>query len=182
MKKIFLLCLIIFSMVSCHRKLMNGTESGLIIEETDKTNFPKRLERPQKITDNRSLTGEEIQNFIPNATAFRMNGNYSNNIGVSIDSNGDLTYFPAPSDITADSEPVELTGGWWLNCQGLGPNSVFTKYTFAEYASFTTTPSPEQIKLEIIPGSRITDFIELPMKNNVALDNIDSIKEYLKDK
>lgn len=118
--------------------------------------------------------------MIPNATAFRMSGNYSDNVAISLNPQGELTYFPAPSDITADSAPISLGDGWWLNCQGLGPNSVFTKYTFAEYSALPATPSPNQLKLDIIPGAKVTEFIELPMKLNEAIQNLDEVKAYLR--
>lgn len=114
--------------------------------------------------------------MLPNATAFRMSGDYQNNVGITLNQNGVITYFPAPTDITADSAPISLGNGWWLNCQGIGPNSVFTKYTFAEYAELSTIPSPEQLKKDVIPGARVTQFIELPMKLSEALNNIDAAK------
>lgn len=127
-------------------------------------------------------TGGEIKavNFLPNATAFRMSGDYSNNVAVTLGPDGELIYFPAPTDITADSEPVELCDGWWLNNQGLGPNSVFTKYTFAEYASLPEVPSVEQIKLSIIPGAKVTQFMELPMKIGEANQNLEKARACVK--
>lgn len=122
------------------------------------------------------------QKMIPNATAFRMSGDYSKNVAISLLPDGSLGYFPAPTDITADSEPISLGNGWWLNCQGIGPNSVFTKYTFPEYSSLLEAPSPEQLKSSIIPGAKVTDFIELPMTQTEALGNMGEIKQYLKDR
>lgn len=124
--------------------------------------------------------GGDTNMSIPNATAFRMSGDYANNVAVTLNDNGELLYFPAPTDITADSAPVELGDGWWLNCQGLAPNSVFTNYTFAEYAELPETPSPSQIKSHIIPGAKVVGFVELPMKLNEALDNISEAKQAVK--
>lgn len=118
--------------------------------------------------------------FMPNATAFRMSGDYANNVAITIDNNGVITYFPAPSDITADSEPIELCNGWWLNNQGLGPNSVFTKYTFAEYSSLPEAPDLIQLKEAVIPGAMVTGFMELPMKIGDANANIEEAKNYVK--
>lgn len=115
------------------------------------------------------------------ATAFKMNGEYSKNIGVTLDPEGNLSYFPDPKDITADSEPLDLGNGWWLNRQGLGPNSVFTNYTFPEFASLPEVPTPEQFKNEIIPGSHVLQFVELPYNIGEAPSHIDEIKQYLKD-
>lgn len=134
---------------------------------------PQRVRLPERGGDVKGLS------YMPNATIFRMNGNYSNNVAVTLSPEGELTYFPAPSDITADSEPVEIGEGWWLNNQGLGPNSVFTKYTFAEYAALPEVPSVEQLKLSIIPGAKVTDFKELPVKLGEKIDP-DIVKDYLK--
>lgn len=124
-------------------------------------------------------TSGPTQSFLPNATAFRMSGDYSNNVAVTLSADGELLYFPSPSDITADSKPIKLDDGWWLNCQGLGPNSVFTKYTFAEYASLDVVPTPEQLKMDIIPGAKVTDFIELPMKQGEAISDLNAVKAYV---
>lgn len=128
------------------------------------------------------LTGETgVVGVMPNATAFRMSGDYNNNVAVTLAPNGDLLYFPAPTDITADSEPISLGDGWWLNCQGFGANTAFTKYTFAEYAALTQTPSIEQIKLSIIPGAKVTEFVELPIKLNDAIQNPKAAAALLKN-
>lgn len=128
------------------------------------------------------VTSSKPRSYMPNATAFRMSGDYANNVAVTVSPDGVLTYFPAPSDITADSAPIDLGNGWWLNCQGIGPNSVFTKYTFAEYASLPQAPDPQQLLQAVIPGAKVTQFIELPMKTEEAARNIDEVKAYLKDR
>lgn len=118
---------------------------------------------------------------IPQATAFRMNGDYADNVAVTIGNDGELSYFPAPTDITADSRPTKLTNEWWLNNQGLGKNSVFTTYTFEEYAELSETPSPEQIKKAIIPGSGVTEFVALPFSISSAGSHLQEINEYLSE-
>ena len=125
------------------------------------------------------VTGISPRN-IPSATAFRMSGDYTDNVGITIGKNGELTYFPDPKDITADSAPISLGNGWWLNRQGIGPNSVFLKYTFAEYAALPAVPSPNQLKIDVLPGAKVTEFIELPMNINEANDNIEAVKAYIK--
>lgn len=141
----------------------------------DKSPEMKNIRKPLKIT------GGKYVDALPNATAFRMSGDYSNNVAVTLSPQGELLYFPAPSDITAYSAPQELVDGWWLNNQGLGPNSVFTKYTFAEYAALPDVPSPEQIKMSVIPGAKVTQFIELPMKVGETRGNLEEVKAYLKN-
>ena len=117
---------------------------------------------------------------LPNATIFKMNGDYANNVAVTVNADGVLIYFPAPTDLTANSAPYDLGNGWYLNRQGIGANSVFTKYTFDEYRSLTTAPSPAEIKAAIIPGSRVTVFQELPIKASEAISNPDLCLPYLK--
>ncbi len=118
-------------------------------------------------------------NALPKATAFRMSGDYADHVAISIDNQGNLTYFPAPTDISAASAPVSLADGWWLNRQGIGINSVFTKYTFSEYAALPSVPSIEELKASIIPGARVTEVISLPYSISEAPSHIQEINDFL---
>lgn len=171
MKKIIFLGMIVVAMVSCSHKHVYTVSSTSSNTQSEIT----QVEMPTPKT----IGGKPVA-FIPSATAFRMSGDYADNVAVTLNAKGDLSYFPAPSDITADSRPIELGDGWWLNRQGLGSNSVFTKYSFAEYASLPQVPSPQQLKADIIPGAYVTDFIELPMSINEANQNIEKVKAYIK--
>ena len=102
------------------------------------------------------------------ATAFKMSGDYSNRVAVTLGGNGELLYFPAPTDLGPQSTPVEIGDGWWLNRQGLGANSVFTKWTFDEYRALKATPSPSEIKAAIIPGARVTEFVRMSIPASKA--------------
>lgn len=119
-------------------------------------------------------------NALPKATAFRMNGDYADNVAVTLNSDGSLAYFPAPSDISSASRPIDLGNGWWLNRQGISSNSVFTKYTFAEYSKLKSTPSIEQLKTSVIPGARVVEMRRLPYSINEAPEHLDAIRELLK--
>lgn len=172
MKKMLFLGLVLAIFSACS----NTTHSYIV-----KTSGPSAAPAVSAETQTAVKIKKELRNqSLPNATAFRMSGDYANNVAVTLGPNGQLTYFPAPTDITADSEPISLGNGWWLNCQGIGQNSVFTKYTFAEYASLATVPTPEQIKASIIPGARVTQMVELPFKASEAVNNIDEVKKYIK--
>ncbi len=119
------------------------------------------------------------ESFIPKATVFKMSGPYADHVAVTLDNNGELAYYPAPSDITANSVPVYLGDGWWLNRQGLGANSVFTTWTMAEYAKLSSTPSPAEIKAHIIPDARVTEFRKTSVSITDAMQNIARIKSEL---
>lgn len=117
--------------------------------------------------------------FFLKASVFKMSGDYSDHVAVTLDSDGNLTYFPAPSDITAASRPVDLGGGWWLNRQGIAENSVFTRYTFDQYMSLEQVPTPQQLIDSIIPGARVIAWRTLPFPASDAMNRIEAIKQYL---
>ena len=119
-------------------------------------------------------------NAIPKATAFRMTGDYANNVAITLNADGSLAYFPDPSDISANSAPTNLGNGWWLNNQGISAKSVFTKYTFAEYSKLKKVPSSAELKAAVIPGAKVSEMRELPFSITEARQNLDSIKNYLK--
>ena len=114
------------------------------------------------------------------ATAFQMSGNYSNNVAITLNEDGSLAYYPAPSDITSDSRPVDLGNGWWLNRQGLGPNSVFTRYTFDEYMALPNVPTVDELKAAIIPGAKVTEWKRLTYPAGEAMKYLPQIKEEVK--
>lgn len=108
------------------------------------------------------------RNAVLKASAFRMSGDYANHVAVTLDASGNLTYFPGPGDISESSRPKQIGDGWWLNRQGLGPNSVFTKWTFEEYSKLPSVPSPAEIKAAIIPGAKVTEWRQLPITASEA--------------
>ncbi len=134
-------------------------------------------EHPQRII---TLT-QPIVGMMPKATAFKMSGDYADKVAVTLDSNGKLTYFPAPSDISEASAPTSLGNGWWLNNQGISANSVFTKYTFEEYSKLPSTPSTQQLKDAIISGAKVTNMIQLPYSIGEVNDNLQEAKDYVKN-
>ena len=169
------------AMVSCsHNHVYTVNNSGKTGSTATTDDYPIQT-LPTKVRIPVQPTGGPVVNMMPNATAFRMSGDYYDNVAITLGPDGQLLYFPAPTDITADSKPIDLGNGWWLNNQGIGPNSVFTKYTFAQYAELPEVPDPAQLKNSIIPGAKVTGFIELPMKLDEANGNIEAVKEYLKN-
>lgn len=120
--------------------------------------------------------------YMPKATAYRMTGDYSNNVAVTYAADGRLLYYPAPSDITANSKPTDLGNGWWLNNQGLSANSQFTKWTYDEYAALEKTPTADEIKAALIPGAKVAEICVLPYKASEARSRVAELKKYLSDK
>lgn len=122
-----------------------------------------------------------VKSKIPKATAFRMSGDYENNVAITLNSEGGLLYYPAPTDISASSAPLKLDNGWWLNRQGVSGNSVFTSYTFSEYSQLPSVPSTAQLLEAVIPGAKVTQIVQLPYTINEAQYHISDINSYLKD-
>lgn len=123
---------------------------------------------PESVEMKPNVLGSEPRGVVLKATAFKMSGDYAGHVAVTLDQCGDLVYFPAPTDLSDASAPVEIGNGWWLNRQGLGPNSVFTKWTFSEYRAMKSVPSPAEIKAAIIPGASVTEFRQLPISASEA--------------
>lgn len=119
-------------------------------------------------------------NYVPKATVFQMNGDYADKVGVTLNPDGSLAYYPDPTDISpANSTPVALADGWWLNRQGLSDGSVFTRWTFAEYAAMKQPPSQAEIIEAIIPDARVTEMLTLPVTLSEALADPNSCNTYL---
>ncbi len=149
---------------------------------THKTDNSKNMEYDQGVAHIGTVIGfrdSKPVNAMPKATAFRMTGDYSNNVGITLGKDGSPVYFPDPSDISANSAPIDLGNGWWLNRQGISSGSVFTKYTFDEYSRLKAVPSVKQLKAAIIPRARVSEIRELPFTIAEAPGNLDSIRSFL---
>lgn len=168
MKVTFLILLLALMGVSCSRK---STESA-------------EAQNPVAIGVGRVLrpsTGSPAMAY-PKATAFKMSGDYADNVAIGMDGNGQITYYPAPTDISEGSKPIEIGGGWWLNRQGIGADAVFTRYTFDEYSKLKAVPSLEELKAAVIPGAKVTMMEQLPFNIGEAPSHLSEIKEYLEKK
>lgn len=151
----------------------------LVMAGCAKKNTRQSSESMQEIKLESKIIGGPTEFAIPKATVFKMNGPYENNVAVTLNPDGSLAYYPAPTDIMENSAPYSLGDGWWLNRQGIGPNSVFTKWTFADYCKLKRVPGREEILDAIIPGSGVTEFRELPLPYSEARSNPSLCKKYL---
>lgn len=99
----------------------------------------------------------------PKAVAYRMSGDYADNVPVTLAPDGTIISYPAPGDLTDRSAPLPLADGWWLDRRGISANSVFTRYTYGEYRALPVAPTPAELKASVIPGARVTVTLQLPM-------------------
>ena len=100
---------------------------------------------------------------MPRAVVYRMSGDYSRNVPVTLGADDGIASYPAPSDLSESSLPVDMGDGLWLDRRGMGLRSVFTSYTYSQYMSLPQAPSPQQLRDAIIPGARVINVYPLPM-------------------
>lgn len=106
---------------------------------------------------------------LPKAMLYKTDGDFSANVPVQLNDDGSLRSYPDPRDIPADARPVMLAGGWLLSPVGVGYGSVFTSYTLEKYRSMDTAPAPAEILGAVIPGSKVTATIQIPLSLSEAL-------------
>lgn len=118
---------------------------------------------------------------LPKAVIYRTNGDYIDNVAVNLNSQRTaLISFPAPTDITSHSTPVELGDGWLFDRRGgIGINSAFLSYTYSQYSALKSTPSSLQLFYDIIPGSAVIQCISTPVPLSEAMANPDILKQYI---
>ena len=169
-KMIFALPLLLISGACSHKNMVKSDE---LAGDTFTTTVPER-----GIPKRTNYSGR----FVLSALAFKMSGDYSDNVAVRVNDSGELTYFPDPADISEKSRPVDLGDGWWLDRQGIGDGYRFTKYTFKEYAALKQVPSRQELLDAIIPGAVVTEVHPFPsIPASEAMDHLSEIKKELND-
>lgn len=111
------------------------------------------------------VIGSEVQ-VMPPAIVYQVSGGEAGidlvPITLTADGKSVLSY-PAPSDLNEGQTPIELGDGWWLDRRGIGPNSVFTTYTYEQYEAMKQAPSVSELMDHIDRHVRITRMISLPI-------------------
>lgn len=92
---------------------------------------------------------------------FKADTAYALNVPVSVTSDGSaVIYIPDPS--AAKSAPVRLADGYWLATVPVTRQSMFTDYSYSDYAALSSKPSAAEIKKHLIKGERPTSIVKLP--------------------
>lgn len=126
------------------------------------------------------IIGGSTKNAIPNAVIYRTSCDCSDLVPVNLNASGTaLISYPAPSDITPSSSPVRLNNGWLLDRRGIGINTRFTNYTYAEYRSLSTAPSPAKLLDNLNTNCHITDIVRLPISASEAADSLELCNNYI---
>ncbi|MDE6542146.1 MAG: hypothetical protein K2L74_09040 [Muribaculaceae bacterium] len=98
------------------------------------------------------------------ATVYKTSVPCADNVAIGLNAAGTAVQsFPAPSDVSAASAPLQLPGGWLLDRRGIAPNTAFIRLTYAQYAALPEAPSTAELMKMIIPGARVTEMRRLSM-------------------
>jgi hypothetical protein len=80
---------------------------------------------------------------------YKTKANYSDLVPVTMNESKDrILSYPAPGDLYFNGElalPLKLKKGYLLDRRGIGPNSVFTSYTYEEYSRMKAAPSIQEL-------------------------------------
>lgn len=91
---------------------------------------------------------------------YRTNGDYDNLVPITLNAERNaVVSYPAPSDLTEFSTPVKLDDGFLMDRRGVGLNTAFIRYTYAEYRALKSAPTPAQLLEAVIPDARVTEVI-----------------------
>lgn len=126
------------------------------------------------------LLASDPAQHIPKAKVYRMNGDYADRVPITLGPDGTILSYPATTDITPSQAPIQLADGWWLDRRGITPQSVFTRYTYSEYASLPATPTSQELKDAIIPGAWPYDVTTLPMTTSEAVADTAAVNAWIR--
>lgn len=88
---------------------------------------------------------------LPHVRLYKMRKDYSGNVAVTMnEARTQIVSYPDPVDIRPSVAPVPLGDGWYLDRRGVSANTVFTDYTFEQYAALGQVPSRETLMKHII--------------------------------
>lgn len=103
-------------------------------------------------TSNTRIKAGGQQNYaLPHVYIYKTTADYSDLVPVTMNPERTrIISYPAKSDIHPSAKPVPLADGWYLDRRGIGPNTVFTDYTYEEYSCLEKTPTASQLMEHII--------------------------------
>ena len=161
--KLLTLAAVAVAMGACSASRSNGvpaasapatepTASSLPVE-----GIPTEMPRVLKRIDRTRVS------MIPRAVIYKTNGNYADCVPVTLNADGrSLQSFPGPGDVSPDSRPLPLADGWLLDRRGgIGPNTAFLTYTYAQYAALPAVPSMAELMARINKSARVTEAVRL---------------------
>jgi hypothetical protein len=118
---------------------------------------------------------------MPTAVVYRVNGAFVDKVAVTMSVNRkQIVSYPAPSDVSEATLPIQLADGYLLDRRGINMNSVFTKYSYKEYGELPIAPSLSELREMVIPGAIVTDLVRLPMTLSAAVADTARVNELIR--
>ncbi len=112
---------------------------------------------------------------LPHIFIYRMKADYSNLVPVTMNrERTEIVSYPAKSDIRPSAKPVALNDGWYLDRRGIGQNTVFTDYTYEQYANLEKTPAVAELMEHIIEKHPIIDLYDCGTKP-LSIDELNEL-------
>lgn len=139
------------------------------------------IEKPVTITIAPESSDANVSS-IPRATVYRTSCDCTDLVPVTLNTTATaIVSYPAPTDLTQNSEPIKLSGGWLLDRRGIGENTRFTNFTYSEYRELTQPPSPTDLMKNLNSECVITTIVRLPIPAWEAAVNPEICEKYLSD-
>lgn len=143
---------------------------GCATKKEQQSVVPELIQTPERVIGNGPVKA------LPRAVVYRMAGDATaDNVPVQLDANGNIVSYPDPRDVRG-AEPVALGDGWLLDRRGISEQSVFTRYTYPEYAALQAPPTLAELREAIIPGARPVDIHRLDMTPSQAAADTATVK------
>ncbi len=131
---------------------------------------PELIQAPERVIGNGPVKA------LPRAVVYRMAGDATAaNVPVQLDANGNIVSYPDPRDVKG-AEPIALGDGWLLDRRGISEQSVFTRYTYAQYSALGAPPTLADLRDAVIPGARPVDIHRLDMTPSQAAADTAAVK------
>lgn len=90
----------------------------------------------------------------PHAIVYRTRTDVGNAVPITLSEDGkSVVSYPHPKDLGAGDDlsvPTSLGKGYLLDNRGIGPNSVFLRWTYAEYAALDKPPTVDELMAAIV--------------------------------
>jgi hypothetical protein len=129
---------------------------------------------------------EIVGDFRANAPLiiYKTKADYSNNVPITMNDSKELIVsYPSPKDVFFNSKlalPEKLNKGYLFDNVGVSKNSVFTSYTFKEYAKLEMAPSIEELLKSIIDKDPFVEVYDCGTRGKYS--TVDDLKKLIKSK
>lgn len=124
-------------------------------------NAPQAVQGTEVV--NSSVGASSPVRMLPKAVIYKTKKDYNNLVPITLDaSHTKVISYPAPSDLV-NAKPTLLANGYLLDNRGIGVNSVFTGFTYDEYAALPQAPSIEELLASVVD---FDPFVEIYVTND----------------